>query len=590
MIEIDGKTLPEPVLKALQDTLDNVPAKVLLDYSRPQADLMKGLSPRPDSAPVLRKRLKAQLLMRRPLDPTFLELLREGSLFGQLIVVLSDKALAHGFPAFCGFFGEAFFLAGLLLDPREEVRKMAWAHLEAHPAADGFREWTPETARQTLESDFGPFLSRMASLKVKLPGPQDKAPDSADVADLRVKLRHFEEQAKREDRAAEKEKNTLAREREQHRAKVDELDSKIRELKGQITEAEARAKAAERTLAEAQDDLHRRVREGVAAELTSESRRWLLPLREMEHVARTHKQTASLLNDVREAIRQQADRDRAMGNRHELRKRLDALRQAREEVREALKNALNRHPRLGELAESLDREIEQLGALLGEPAVAGGAENALFARVNLAQSVAEVEAVRAFLEGDAKTFNLFAPGFTQELGRRIADKRHQLLQNLMPAAAPGADKTPSDLLRHKLALPNVRLLLVIDGHNLLLSHPGLFQPWLENGQPGAKAREELVKRLAAALAPSREVDIRLYFDGPERSEIDRTPRLKIIYSGGGQGDQRADNAIVQDLEFYVARYEGCFLATDDSELLERALRPGVQGRSLNQLADLIADS
>lgn len=588
MIEIDGKPIPEPILKALQDAVDHVPTKALLDYAHPQADLMKGLSPRPDSAPVLRKRLKTQLLLKRPPDPAFLELLREGSLFGQLIVVLSDKALAHGFPAFCAFFGEPALLTGMLLDPRDEVRKMAWEHLAAHPNVDGFRDLTPDAGRDSLESDFGPFLNRLAALKGHVPGSHDKPADSAEVAELRAKVRRFEEQAKREDRSAEKDKSLLQREREQHRAKLDELETRIRELKAQAAEADARAKAAAQTLAEAQDDLHRRVREGLSAELASESRRWLLPLREMEHAARTHKTTATLLNDVREAIRQQAERDRAMGNRQELRKRLESLRQARDEVREALKNALNRHPRLGELAEALDREIEQLGTLLGEPAAAGSAENALFARVNLAQSVAEVEAVRAFLDGDAKTFNLFVPGFTQELGRRLADKRHQLLQSLIPTA-PAGGQAPADRLRHKLALPQVRLLLVVDGHNLLLSRPDLFQGWLENGQPGARAREELAERLALALAPSHDIDIRLYFDGPERSETDRTPRLKVIYSGGGRGDQRADDAIVQDLDFYAPRYEGCFLASDDAGLLERATRPGVQGRSLNQLADLLGE-
>lgn len=589
MIEIDGKPLSEPILKALQETLEQVPAKALLDYARAQPELMKGLSPRPDSAPVLRKRLKALLALRRPADPALLDMLREGSLFGQLIVVLSDKALTHGFPSFCAFFGEPDFLAGLLLDPRDEVRKLAWDHLSAHPEADGFREVAPEAARQVLESDFEPFLVRLASLKTRLPDPKEKIVDSAEVAELRAKVKQFEEQARREDRAAEKDKSLLAREREHHRVKLEELDVRLRELKAKAAEAEARAKGAEQALADAQGDLHRRVREGVTAELTSESRRWLLPLREMETTARTHKSTANLLNDVRDAIRQQAERDRAMGTRHDLRKRLEALRQAREDVREALKNALNRHPRLGELAESLDREIEHLCALLGEPAGAGSAENALFARVNLAQSVAEVEAVRTFLEGDAKTFNLFAPGFTQELSRRIADKRHQLLQGLIPPTAQTA-QNPSDRLRHKLALPQLRLLLVVDGHNLLLSHPDLFQGALENGQPGARAREELVKRLAAALTPSRDIDIRLYFDGPERSETDRTPRLKIIYSGGGSGEQRADNAIVQDLGFYTTRYEGCFVVSDDADLLARATRPGVQGRSLNQLVDLLSEA
>jgi hypothetical protein len=587
MLEIDQKTVSDPILQALQESLEQVPAKLLLDYARPRADLMKGLSPRPDSAPVLRKRLKALLTTKRQPDPEVLDLIRETSLFGQFVVVLSEKALAHGFREFCAFFGEPEFLAGLLLDPRDAVRAMAWEHLKAHPQADGVRDLPADAARATLEADFGPFLGRMASLKVKTPAGQA---DPAELVQLRDKLRRFEEQARREDRSAEKDKAILTREREQHRIKSEELETRIREQKSRAAEADARARTAEQALADAQDDLHRRLREGVEAELTAESRRWLLPLRAMEAASHSHKPTANLLGEVREALRQQAERDRAMGNRQDLHKRLDTLRQARDEVREALKNALNRHPRLADLADALDREIEPLATLLGEPVCSGSAENALLARVNAAQSLGELDAVRAFLDGPAKAFTLFPPGFSPELTRRIEDKRHQLLQSLIPATAavPGS-ASPSDRVRLKLALPALRVLVLVDGHNLLLSRPDLFQPWLENGAPGARAREALADRLASALETARDCDFRLYFDGPERSETDRTPRLKVIYSGGGKKEQRADNAIVQDLEFYAPRYEGCYVVTDDADLLARASRPGVQGRSLNQLADLLVD-
>lgn len=588
MLELDQKPVPEPILLALQDTLDQVPAKLLVEYARPRADLMKGLTPRPDSAPVLRKRLKALLAAKRQPDTEVLDLIRETGLFGQFVVVLSDKALAHGFREFCAFFGEPAFLAGLLLDHREGIRALAWEHLKAHPLADGFREVTAEAAQATLEADFGPFLSRLAALKAKLAvAPGGQPADPAELVQLREKVKRFEEQAKREDRAAEKDKTVLAREREQFRVKTEELEAKLREQKTRIAEADARARAAEQTLADAQGDLHRRLREGVEAELSSETRRWLLPLRAMETAAHSHKATANLLNDVRDALRQQAERDRAMGNRQDLHKRLDTLRQSREEVREALKNALNRHPRLADLADALDREIESLAALLGEPAWSGSAENALLARVNAAQTVAELDAVRAFLDGDAKAFTLFPPGFAPELNRRMSDKRNQILQGLIPPGAAASPQAPADRLRHVLSLPLTRVLLLVDGHNLLLSRPDLFKGVLENGQPGARAREALADRLAAALETARDCDLRLYFDGPERSESDRTPRLKVIYSGGGSRDQRADNAIVQDLEFYAPRYEGCYVITDDAELLSRASRPGVQGRSLNQLADLL---
>lgn len=590
MFEIDQKTVPVPVQDALQNALELIPGKLLLDYAKSNLELMKGLSPRPDSVPVLRKRIKALLGGKRPPDPVLLDLVREASLFGRFIVVLSEKALAHGFPAFCAYLGEPAFLAGLLLDPRDSVRAMAWDHLEKHPLADGFRERTPEEARASLESDFGPFLEQITALKIPVTPAGQKQADPAELAELREKARRLEEQVKREDRAIEKDKTVLAREREQHRVKVEELEARIRDQKTKSSESEARARAAEQALADAQGDLHRRLREGLTAELASEARRWLLPLREMESVARSQKPTANLLSDVKEVLKQQAERDRAMGTRHDLHKRLEALREARDNVREALRNALNRHPRMGDLAETLDREIESLGALLGEPAAPGSAENALLARVNLAPSIAELETIQAFMDGDAKKFNLFAPGFSQELRRRIGDKRHQLLQGLIPAsAAPASPAAPADRLRYKLALPALHLLVLVDGHNLLLSRPDLFRSLQENGQPGPKAREELARRLAAALATARDSDIRLYFDGPERSETDLTPRLKVIYSGGGLNSQRADNAIVQDLEFYATRYEACYVVSDDAELLSRCTRPGVQGRSLNQLADLLAD-
>ncbi len=586
MFEIDQKPVPAPVLQALQDSVDTVSPRLLLDYARSRADLMKGLSPRPDSAPILRKRVKSLITARRKPDPELLDLLRESSLFGQFTVVLSEKALAHGFLAFCAYLGEPAFLAGLLLDPRDSMRALAWEHLQAHPEADASKTQTPEEARATLESDFAPFLARIAGLKVKI-AAAEKTADPAELQELRAKLRRFEDQERREERAAEKEKQALVREKEQHRVKLEDLENKLREQRAKTAQAESCAKNAAQSLTDAQDDLHRRVREGIEAELSSETRRWLLPLRAMESAAHSHKGSVHLLGDVRETLRQQAERDRVTGNRQELRKRLDVLRQHREDVRDALQNALNRHPRLAELAEALDREIESLAGLLGEPAPAGAAENALLTRVNGAESVEELEAVRAFLDGPAKSFALFPPGFSQELARRIADRRAVLLKAMIPVDAAPVAERPSDQFRHKLALPALRVLVLVDGHNLLLSRPDLFQPWLENDQPGARAREALANRLAALLETARDCDIRLYFDGPERSETDRTPALKVIYSGGGTKEQRADQAILQDLEFYAPRYEGCYVVTDDTELLAQAERPGVHGRALNQMAGLL---
>ena len=589
MLELDQKPVPSPVLQAFQDSLDTLPAKPLLEFARTRPDLMKGLSPRPESAPALRTRLKALLAARRQPDPTLLDLLRESTLFSSLVMVLSETALAHGFPTFCAYFGEARFLAALLLDSRETIRTLAWSHLETHPAADAFQGQSPETARATLESDFAPFLAHLADVRL----PRAAAAPAADPAELQAlknQLRQAEEQARRETRNADKEKRAHAHDQEQHRLKIESLESRLRTQSAQAADAVARAQAAARTLEETQDDLHRRIREGVAAELESETRRWLLPLRAMEQAARSRQPSASLLGEVKETLRQQAERDRAAGTRHTLRQRLDALRQARNEIRDALQQALNRHPRLPELADALDREIDALAELLGEPVPAGSAENALLAQINGAPSVEALNALRAFLDGPAATFALFPPTVTRELQQRLESQRARLLQALIPPGPASHARPPADRLRHALALPAVRLLLLVDGHNLLLSRPELFQRHLEaDGQPGARARAALADRLAERLTESRDCDVRLYFDGPERSETDRTPRLKVIYSGGGAAEQRADTALVDDLAFFASRYEGCFVVTDDAGLLARAERPGVHGRSLNQLAAALED-
>jgi hypothetical protein len=88
-----------------------------------------------------------------------------------------------------------------------------------------------------------------------------------------------------------------------------------------------------------------------------------------------------------------------------------------------------------------------------------------------------------------------------------------------------------------------------------------------------------------------ECDVRIYFDSPVASERRHGANVREIYSGGGEGEHRADTAIVRGLDACCATMSAMprLLVTDDRDLRKSAIERGARIVPVAQFGALLAD-
>lgn len=116
--------------------------------------------------------------------------------------------------------------------------------------------------------------------------------------------------------------------------------------------------------------------------------------------------------------------------------------------------------------------------------------------------------------------------------------------------------------------------VLIDGHNLLYALRPRFAAHLVHGHPRTAARAALVAALRDAFA-GEDQRVRVYFDGRTPHIERHSARLEVIYPGG-DGDQRADRAILRDLADHARDSAdiAVTVVTRDIKLAKRARRRG----------------
>jgi hypothetical protein len=136
---------------------------------------------------------------------------------------------------------------------------------------------------------------------------------------------------------------------------------------------------------------------------------------------------------------------------------------------------------------------------------------------------------------------------------------------------PPLPLAPLAALRQALARDQ-EFLLMVDGHNVL---PDFFADLYEDGRPGVKARDGLVDELVGMFAGRRSARARVYFDSDQPTRSEPSAQVVVLFSGG-TGRDRADNAILADLERHVAVSAGTprYLASSDRALVRQARELG----------------
>jgi len=588
MPTIDDFDIPAAILTELRAVAALAKPGPLLALAKALPSLAAGVRLTAANARFIRQRLLPDTGRLRDEVRDFLAM--EG-LNGQLVMVLSPTVLAQCLPLFLAIHGRERVLAALLVDNRPEVRQLAITYCQTD-------DWQSrplpacEAAGLELAETLQPFLALFTPLLSASDAGQsttDVAPRQeltacrSKIAALEERLRHAKDEGKF----------------------ISKLEAKIEVLSQQISELESKAererqarraadktsRQAEAALAALRQEQELAIRAGVETEMRSAVRAWLVePMRlasTVEAAARVN--GADILDRVHLALTEQEERDRHYGNRRLLRDRLLALRQAEESLLRAASDSINPLPDLTILIAELQVEAARLEALLGEDHHANPVALRLAAMIRQATEDTSLLRIKRLLQ-DMAEVGILSPLESRALYQDYGTSLGRLFDRFATQPLPAPAIADPALLVTRGRGMDGRFLWILDGYNILLGLDDLFAATFEDdGRPGVRSRTRLLVMVDALLAGSNSL-ADVIFDGPVRSDENFSPRVKVIYSGGGGATvrDRADQAIVDCLESRTGHPSlPAIVVTDDQTLSKRCLALDAKVMPLQQFASFL---
>jgi flagellar biosynthesis GTPase FlhF len=611
-------TVPEAVVLEYRRLVESLDEDLLVEFAREHPAMASGFRLNRAAAPRIRKLIMQEVTAGHKAPDALLELLQGVDEVSWGLEPLEAEVVASVADAMAAVIGPERFAAAALMDPREIVHEVGVV-IAQNP--DAYREVTEdhrETIRSLLLDVTHPFVGLMRS-EIELEkggGPELDGPGSAEAGPTEMEdpgdeafrtalldsIRELEEEnaalrTELSDRGVKARQlkaveDKLRQVQEQHAALEKERDGVRRqadETRARVERSERERDVAraelERLQAQFAEDVERRAAEKQRAELHA----WVGEAAAAEAAAQSPAAAGDLLLRVASALTRQREQDRHSGNVAQVRQRLDRLRKALGEVRDAAAQAVRPLPELAALEQELDREIRPLVPIVeSQPARPSPVATALAARINAAPD-GEIEEVGALLNGMADA-EFLSSAEADALYRLY----HRRLDVLYLAAGPkvlAAASEPDPFWRMQRAFGGgERMALLIDGHNVLFLLDELFGNVYEDGQPRTRARQRLADLTVRLTGGHPECETTLFFDGPQEAHSAAAPNVKIVYSGG-QGDNRADDAIIRQLKYYRTepRPRPRVVVTDDMELRRRVRDTGAAVMPVRQLGALLAD-
>ena len=206
--------------------------------------------------------------------------------------------------------------------------------------------------------------------------------------------------------------------------------------------------------------------------------------------------------------------------------------------------------------DKLSREIRKINLMLYNDEFSTTL-NHIIPSIEKLSSISELNEFYTFLSSST-ALNIFSSKDNLHLLKIYTEK----IQTLLDEYDGDIDEiVDSPFLKLSSLMNQTNSSLIIDGHNILHQLDYIFEDYFEDGIPGREAREYL-ERLIANLAKIYPLSMfRLYFDSPEPSEYNIADNIKVIFSGGGYEEHRADNVMISYLELLRENDENAIFAT-----------------------------
>lgn len=607
MPTIDGCELTEDLVEELKSLIESASPDELLSYARSHPESVKGFQLKKSSASHICNYAMKRFPVQGEIPDDIKTFCAKTGFNSEFVTVMSERALKTYFTELLILFGRRRFLTGLILDEREEVRKLG---LENRNRPDGFSEEAPGGDSPDIRSFLGPFVDCLMDVLPQTAlgeAVQQVKEQEGELQRWKKKAADYQEQSKQErakGREADKLRAKLAkieskqsgkggRTAPQDRQEMDELQRRLKQARELCETAEQTVEELRLNIARLNEQRDSAVNDQVESELSSFINSWLTGPRLMEQEAdKVRDSGGDLLQQVETALQKQAAQDRHSGNRRVLSNYVCALREARDKVRTARAEALVPLAQLGKLEEELSGEIDNLKHLLGDSdSHYADMVTTMKSRINSASTTGQLDSARSLLVLLDELEVLRPPQL-----RKLYTCFHSRMSRLYGDFAPEAQderplKDPLWRLRQSVA-GNRHMVLALDGHNILYRLPALFDCRPSDQEPGlhTAARDKLIQAVSDIFSKASRCEARIFFDGPQHSDTSHGKNIKVVYSGG-TGRDRADRVILEYLE-YCRRDEPdtrAIVVTDDRELRKEAEKLNAQTMSVQQFGALLED-
>jgi hypothetical protein len=571
---LDEYPLSDEMLAFCKAAIDAMPDALLITGARKMQDLLKGLKQDKPNTEMLRQRVQAKLQLKTP-PPPVLDILRTATLSESLIDVLSDKALQQGLPALVDHFGRVPILTAMLLDGRDTVRKMAQEEL-AKPIKDAAKAKLQE--QDTFKLRFKPLLDTLRPVLQDEPY-QTPTPRPAGTTSKIAAPALSKEQQERDILAStpyrqlQKERNALVAERD----KLQTLNTKLAtDLAGQTS----RANTLSSELGALQGQWRTSIAQGIADGLRHRLAPWLAPT---ESLAQSLPANQNALESAQQVLTRQAQQDKRYGTRAQVAEELAQARSLLAALQNAQQESLRPLPQLADEIRAMATHIDTTHARLNQTSLQPQAPQ-LQVLAQTLNTLHDIDALQNHKKALERTMLAEAWGLPlcqqayaliDRQAMAIYAEHHPDPKDIAPPVTP--TQHLAECLLHARACR-----LLIDGHNLLPKlKPLIGASYFKAGQgPTAQARALLIERVKTltTLHPLLQADI--WFDSPDDQHWSETDNLRVWFSGG-QGSDRADGRILENLqsEVYRGTQTTRLVVTEDRDLLAQAQGRGAIGVS-----------
>ncbi len=200
---------------------------------------------------------------------------------------------------------------------------------------------------------------------------------------------------------------------------------------------------------------------------------------------------------------------------------------------------------------------------------------------------AELQTMRTAVE-QLTSLGAFDAETMARLGATLAQRLREAYANLLPpaSAVDTHDASPAGLLRRALDGRDA-VILLIDGHNVLFGLQGRYLPPQGAAAYTAATRTKLVDDIVRLAAPSPACRAWVVFDGPTRTESTPARNVRVTYSGG-EGEHRADAALIDNIRFFRAGGDfPILLVSNDNDLIREARRLGASTLSAREFGTFL---